>query len=175
MIDLCAPRHTISVAYCRAICSTCSHSPLVLTGPQQPAVNASVKLYHSASLRTRQSHRPSRLKQATLHGSNPTQQPNQKEAFRWHDFTPRPRGCLQRTAARRWQRPRPRSGRRIGRSRRAACMGEGREIARRAWRRLQYSSSTRGSDGAPIGPASSWECRAAWSRQARPERRRRRS
>ena len=31
------------------------------------------------------------------------------------------------------------------------------------------SSSTRGSGGAPSGPASSWECRAAQSHQARPE------
>ena len=31
------------------------------------------------------------------------------------------------------------------------------------------SSSTRGSGWAPTGPASSWECRAAQSRQARPE------
>ena len=31
------------------------------------------------------------------------------------------------------------------------------------------SSSTRGSGGAPNGAASSWECRAAQSRQARPE------
>eukprot|EP00964_Phaeocystis_antarctica_P087770 scaffold55781_cov36-Phaeocystis_antarctica.AAC.1 len=31
------------------------------------------------------------------------------------------------------------------------------------------SSSTRGSGGAPTGPASSWERRAVQSRQARPE------
>ena len=31
------------------------------------------------------------------------------------------------------------------------------------------SSSIRGTGWAPSGPASSWECRAAWSRQARRE------
>eukprot|EP00964_Phaeocystis_antarctica_P049091 scaffold28431_cov83-Phaeocystis_antarctica.AAC.1 len=31
------------------------------------------------------------------------------------------------------------------------------------------STSTRGNGGAPIGAASFWECRAAQSRQARPE------
>eukprot|EP00964_Phaeocystis_antarctica_P058822 scaffold34897_cov59-Phaeocystis_antarctica.AAC.5 len=60
-------------------------------------------------------------------------------------------------------------GRPTGRPATASDVGRGRPKAVKSAALEAARSSTRGSGWAPSGPASSWECRAAHSRQARPE------